>query len=152
MFILIQKGNKRKRISKLAWENNPNKMGWSEVSETSQVVSNETKSKIAPVVNVGNVKNEKTNQIVVEEVVEETTETKTSIVVDPAKEEELKAEAKQKFIDFATNAKIKAGHIKDYLDSKDVKYKQNSATTILIELLADQLNNNIDELKNNFGL
>lgn len=144
--LTIRKGIQVKKISQYAWDLLPEgKNGWELAEATGQVVVNEVPSS-GKVVDAGTVVNEAENkdQIVVNEISEtnEDLEAAGQVVLSE----------KEKFISFATEAKIKTGLIKDFLDINDVKYKQKDSPEVLIEKLADFFGNDIEKLKTEFSL
>lgn len=162
MNIVIIKNGKKKTITQFAWDlMGENKNGWAVLEEKNQKVSNEvvtTKKEKAVTVEPSSkiitenasVKNEvdpKPVQKVSNELepgeasnAKGTTEITSEIEIEPSKE----------FVDTALT--IKRSLIKDYLDMKEVPFKQNATDLKLIGLVATLLKNDVELLKSEFGL
>lgn len=140
MSITAIKNGKVKKFSEEAWHLlGQNKNGWElhEPNPSNQTVVNEIQT--APVKN--ELEESKTNQIVTNEVGTSTEDESNQTVVNSIEE----------FKSFASE-NLKRGTMKDYLDSKNVSYKQNISNDGLIELIASDMNNNIETLKATFNL
>lgn len=137
--VRIKKGDQIKNISKLAWEMMAdNKQGWSEVSISQSTVSNE----VPPPSGDKVVDNSK-----VENEVKSTNETVTTV----SNEVPPHITADSEFVELAKKSLTRTA-LKDYLDQKEVQFKQTDSLEILSSTLAIYMKNNIELLKSEFGL
>ena len=138
MPVVATKNGKVKTFSDYAWKLlGSDKNGWEpKVEPTGQVVTNEV------------VKSPKTvnqpEQVVTNELNSASEPTVTNEVPNEVGD-------KDAFITIASE-NLKRNQIKDYLDTKEVSYKQNISTEAIIELLGQTMNYNVEELKTVFSL
>lgn len=143
--LTIRKGIQTKTITQYAWDlMGENKNGWELAESSEQVVTNETEapsnSKVIDTGIVTNESEESGSQVVTNE--NEPSESTNVVVSDD----------RTQFIQVATEAKLKSGMIKDFLDINGIEYKQKDKPEVLIEKLADFFQNDIEKFKTEFGV
>ncbi len=141
--ITIRKGIQTKKITRYAWDlMGENKNGWELTESSDQIVANEVSK---GVVDAGVVVNE--SEPVVNQIVA------NGEVLEPAATGEETIESdRENFIAVATEAKLKTGVIKDFLDINNVEYKQKDKPEVLIEKLADFFVNDVEKFKAEFSI
>lgn len=148
--VLAEKGKFKKRFPIESWELlGKDKNGWAVVESADQVVVNEVKPPDA-----GQKKKSSKNQIVENLAPKKVAD---QVVVNEVKQEaveENKTDAPKatvEFIDLATK-NLSIARIKDFFDSKEIEYKNSMKLADLIELLAVNLNNDIEAVKVQFNI
>lgn len=138
MPVVAVKNGKVKTFSDYAWKLlGSDKNGWEpKVEPTGQVVTNEV---VKPSKTVN-----QPEQVVTNELDKAPEPTVTNEVTNEVGD-------KDAFIAIASE-NLKRNQIKDYLDTKEVSYKQNISTEAIIELLGQTMNYNVEELKTVFSL
>lgn len=147
MSVIAIKNGHKKRFTDEAWRMlGKNKNGWIQIQDLSgEPVLNEVAK--TPVVksNEATVTNEIS---ATQETAVTTEEETTSTVNDNSNTESL--------IDFAKtqleNGLIKRNQLKDYLDSKEVSFKQSISNNDLIALVASQMNGDVEVFKAEFKI
>lgn len=144
--IVAKKGKLTKKFTKEAWDLlGENKNGW-------ELLSTSDPKEVKKIIPPSGQKEAPTKQVVenkVETAKVEEPVTETPIVNETT--ETILDELKPKFIEFAKE-KLTKGQIKDYFDLVEVSYKANANHDELAGLLADNLNNDIEVLKQKFEL
>lgn len=139
--ILVEKNGQRKTVTEYAYKlMGREKSGWVPV-ESSAEVSNV----VAPP--SGEASPTQTMVSNTLEIKEETHEEETPSGEASPTIEELTAEFKE-----LAKANVNTAQIKDYLDEKNIKYKQSAKIDALIELLFIEMSGNVDLLKSTFNL